>query len=103
MANIKVFQPKNEFSEEVKAYIEVQGEDPTDEVLKKWYQLVLQIEESQFPITDEDLLIDSVESMVNISSQKLKPFGVFDVITVKASDKNYRILMLEDEEYEIIE
>lgn len=103
MASIKVFQPKAVFTEEVKDYIDVQGENPSTDILKKWYQEVLHIEENQFPLTDEDLLIDSVEMMVNTTASKIKKFGAYDVIAVKAPDKQYKILILEDEEYEIIE
>ena len=50
-----------------------------------------------------DILIDSMEVMVNASQSKLRDLGTYDVIEVQNKGKKTQILLLADEEYEIIE
>lgn len=103
MAKVRVYQPQESHLEEVKNYIDIQEENPTTEVLNNWYSVVMDFQENQLPLSDEELLIGSIESMVNVSQTKLRDFGEYDVIQVENKGKSYKLLMLPDDEYEVIE
>ncbi|ABS22235.1 conserved hypothetical protein [Bacillus cytotoxicus NVH 391-98] len=105
MAKIKVYQPKEEHMETVKDIIDVQEENPTTEHLHTLYTCVLDTEDMALPESymEEDILIDSMEVMVNASQNKLRDLGTYDVIEIQNKSKKTQILLLSDEEYEIIE
>ncbi|UOY93038.1 hypothetical protein MUG87_02560 [Ectobacillus sp. JY-23] len=104
MAKIRVYQPKEEHFESIKEIIDVQEENPSPELLATMYSCVLETEEMTIPpaYMEEDILIDSVEGMLNASPNKTKHLGAYDVIAVTTKEKRFKILLLEDEEYEII-
>jgi hypothetical protein len=105
MAKIRVFQPKEEHLEEVKQIIDVEELNPSDEHIQKYYVTVLSTDDMDLPsaFTEEDILIDSVEGMVNASGNKVRNLGPYDVIEVINKGKKKQILLLTDDEYEIIE
>ncbi len=105
MAKIKVYQVKEEHMETVKDIIDVQEENPTAEHLQILYTCVLDTEDMALPESyiEEDILIDSIEVMVNVSQNKLRDLGTYDVIEVQNKGKKTQILLLADEEYEVIE
>ncbi|WP_242143165.1 MULTISPECIES: hypothetical protein [unclassified Bacillus cereus group] len=105
MAKIKVYQPKEEHMETVKDIIDVQEENPTTEHLHTLYTCVLDTKDMALPESymEEDILIDSMEVMVNASQNKLRDLGTYDVIEIQNKSKRTQILLLSDEEYEIIE
>lgn len=105
MAKIKVYQAKEEHMETVKDIIDVQEENPTAEHLQILYTCVLDTEDMALPESymEEDILIDSIEVMVNVSQNKLRDLGPYDVIEVQNKGKKTQILLLADEEYEVIE
>jgi hypothetical protein len=41
--------------------------------------------------------------MVNVSSKKLRALGAYDVIDIAQKEKRKQLLLLEDDEYEVIE
>ncbi|ENQ3106892.1 hypothetical protein SAMN04488168_10848 [Bacillus sp. 491mf] len=105
MAKIKVYQPKEEHVDAVKNIIDVEELNPSAIDLQNLYACVLETEDMSLPETyiEEDILIDSVEGMVNASPNKVKNLGTYDVIEVHNKGKKLQILLLADEEYEIIE
>ena len=80
-------------------------ENPTAENLQNLYACVLDTEDMALPESyiEEDILIDSIEVMVNASQSKIRDLGAYDVIEVQNKGKKTQILLLADEEYEIIE
>ncbi|WP_028400521.1 hypothetical protein [Ectobacillus panaciterrae] len=104
MVKIRVYQPKAEHLNDVKEVIDVKEENPTEEMLHSMYTCVLQTDEMAIPSAymEEDILIDSVEGMLNASNSKIKDLGAYDVIDVITKEKRIKILLLADEEYEII-
>ncbi|MGH0597425.1 hypothetical protein [Bacillus mycoides] len=105
MTKIKVYQVKEENMEAVKTIIDVEEQNPTAENLQNLYTCVLDTEDMALPesYVEEDILIDSMEVMVNASQSKLRDLGTYDVIEVQNKGKKTHILLLADEEYEIIE
>ncbi|PEA54014.1 hypothetical protein CON64_15555 [Bacillus pseudomycoides] len=105
MAKIKVYQPKEEHVDAVKNLIDVEELNPSATDLQNLYACVLETEDMSLPETyiEEDILIDSVEGMVNASANKVKKLGTYDVIEVHNKGKKLQILLLADEEYELIE
>ncbi|MDR4984330.1 hypothetical protein CN491_01585 [Bacillus cereus] len=105
MAKIKVYQAKEENMEAVKNIIDVEEQNPTAENLQNLYTCVLDTEDMALPESyiEEDILIDSMEVMVNASQNKVRDLGAYDVIEVQNKGKKTQILLLADEEYEIIE
>ncbi|MBT2578658.1 hypothetical protein J7E43_14835 [Bacillus sp. ISL-8] len=105
MTKIKVYQVKEENMEAVKNIIDVEEQNPTTENLQNLYACVLDTEDMALPesYVEEDILIDSMEVMVNASQSKLRDLGTYDVIEVQNKGKKTQILLLADEEYEIIE
>ncbi|MCP8970745.1 hypothetical protein [Ectobacillus ponti] len=103
--HVRVYQPKEEALQEVHRIIEEEGQNPTDELLGAQYTLVFETDEMNVPnaFADEDVLLDSVEAMVNLSQQKLRPLGRYDVIDLSHKGQRRQILMFEDGEYEVIE
>ncbi|MBO9129217.1 hypothetical protein [Bacillus sp. 165] len=105
MAKIRVYQPKEEHVEEVKQIIDAEEQNPSTEQIQTLYISVLATEDMEIPdaFTEEDILIDSVEGMVNASSNKIRNLGPYDIIEVINKGKRKQILLLADDEYEIIE
>lgn len=105
MAKIKVYQPKEENMDAVKNIIDVEEQNPTAADLENLYACVLETEDMSLPDSyiEEDILIDSVEGMVNASAGKVRNLGAYDMIEVHNKGKKIQILLLADEEYEIIE
>ncbi|MFX3625382.1 MAG: hypothetical protein ACE3JP_15470 [Ectobacillus sp.] len=105
MAKIRVHQPKEEHIAKVKHILDVEEQNPNEEFLKQYYVCVFETDEIALPdaYMEEDILLDSVEGMVNASKQKLRDIGAYDVIEVHNKAKKTQILLLEDDEYEIIE
>ncbi|GGE60537.1 hypothetical protein [Priestia taiwanensis] len=104
MAKIRVYQAKEEHLETVKDLIEVKEQNPSSSDLNNYYTCVFEMNEvSLFDAgIDEDILLDSVESMVNASQQKLRPLSAYDLINVQNANEKMQILILQDSEYEII-
>ncbi|MEM5620600.1 hypothetical protein AAHB56_00965 [Bacillus thuringiensis] len=105
MAKIKVYQAKEENMEAVKTSLMLRNKNPTAENLQNLYACVLETEDMALPESyiEEDILIDSMEVMVNASQSKVRDLGAYDVIEVQNKGKKTQILLLADEEYEIIE
>ncbi|MFD3449782.1 hypothetical protein ACFDTO_34985 [Microbacteriaceae bacterium 4G12] len=104
MAKIRVYQPTEEHFAEVKRIIDEEELNPTGSDLQNLYRCVLETEEMSLPATytEEDILIDSIEGMVNASSNKLRNLGPYDVIEIQNKGNNKQILLLADDEYEVI-
>ncbi|RSK27245.1 hypothetical protein EJF36_10330 [Bacillus sp. HMF5848] len=101
MSAITVYQVKDDSLNKIKQLFK-SDEDFTKEILHTHFAVVL--ESSEVPVfADEEILLDSVEAMVNASQNKLHKFGAFDAVLISDKNKNTCILMLEDDEYELVE
>lgn len=104
MTKIRVYQPIENQLANVKHVIVEEEQNPNDEMLQNLYTCILDTEDMSLPDSyiEEDILIDSIEGIVNASASKLRSLGAFDVIEVKHKGKQTMILLLEEDEYEII-
>ncbi|WP_379968091.1 hypothetical protein [Ectobacillus sp. sgz5001026] len=104
MTKIRVYQPLEEQLPQVKHAIDVEEQNPNEEMLRIFYTRILETEDMSLPDSymEEDILIDSIEGIVNASASKLRNLGAYDVIIVENKGKKTTILILEEDEYEII-
>lgn len=67
----------------------LKNKNPSTADLQNLYTCVLDTEDMALPESyiEEDILIDSIEVMVNVSQNKLRDLGTYDVIEVQNKGK----------------
>ncbi len=76
----------------VKNIIDVEEQNPTAENLQNLYACVLETEDMALPESyiEEDILIDSMEVMVNASQNKLRDLGAYDESKFKTKVRRHK-------------
>ncbi|GAA3325810.1 hypothetical protein GCM10020331_059180 [Ectobacillus funiculus] len=72
------------------------NKNPSKELLDEYYACVFETDEMNLPgaFDDEDILLSSVEAMVNVSSKKLRALGAYDVIDIAQKEKRKTTLTI---------